>query len=182
MSMGIYIFREESTHGVPSPFFAKKRAMATTSVTISSPGSSDPGCTYAYDFQKNAQNSTRYWRDIGTLDAYYEASMDLVDSAGFLSPRKGRITPHSMYADGSGGIKRSVLSPDIELADDVPYRRLGSHAGCTNRQRRKGCIGRLSMRACKFPPTLTLGSTWIKTASITRLPLRASSLSAALFI
>ncbi len=37
---------------------------------------------YAYDFQTNIIpgdpiGSTQYWRDVGTLDAYYEASMDL---------------------------------------------------------------------------------------------------------
>jgi glucose-1-phosphate adenylyltransferase len=37
---------------------------------------------YAYDFSTNVIpgdpiDSTQYWRDVGTLDAYYEASMDL---------------------------------------------------------------------------------------------------------
>ncbi|MBV9157397.1 MAG: glucose-1-phosphate adenylyltransferase [Acidobacteriaceae bacterium] len=37
---------------------------------------------YAYDFQTNVipgdpSGSPQYWRDVGTLDAYYEASMDL---------------------------------------------------------------------------------------------------------
>ena len=33
---------------------------------------------YAYPFVDENRKPTRYWRDIGTLDAYYEASMDLV--------------------------------------------------------------------------------------------------------
>ena len=38
---------------------------------------------YAYDFQTNVIfpgdpiGSPQYWRDVGTIDAYYEASMDL---------------------------------------------------------------------------------------------------------
>jgi glucose-1-phosphate adenylyltransferase len=32
----------------------------------------------AYDFQDLNRKEVRYWRDIGTLDAYYEANMDLV--------------------------------------------------------------------------------------------------------
>jgi glucose-1-phosphate adenylyltransferase len=37
---------------------------------------------YAYDFQTNrisgeANNGSPYWRDVGTIDAYYEANMDL---------------------------------------------------------------------------------------------------------
>ena len=39
---------------------------------------------YAYDFQRNripleTKGESAYWRDIGTLDAYYEANLDLKD-------------------------------------------------------------------------------------------------------
>ena len=34
--------------------------------------------TYAYDFRDRTQNVPRYWRDIGTIDAYYAASMEVV--------------------------------------------------------------------------------------------------------
>ena len=33
---------------------------------------------YAYSFRDETKKTAKYWRDIGTLDAYYEASMDLV--------------------------------------------------------------------------------------------------------
>ena len=33
----------------------------------------------AYDFVDMNAKEARYWRDVGTLDAYYEANMDLVD-------------------------------------------------------------------------------------------------------
>ena len=33
---------------------------------------------YAYPFTDDINNSLNYWRDIGTLDAYWEANMDLV--------------------------------------------------------------------------------------------------------
>lgn len=33
----------------------------------------------AYDFHDINAKQVRYWRDVGTLDAYYEANMDLVD-------------------------------------------------------------------------------------------------------
>lgn len=33
---------------------------------------------YAYSFRDENKKVAKYWRDIGTLDAYYEASMDLV--------------------------------------------------------------------------------------------------------
>lgn len=33
---------------------------------------------YAYDFKDKNKKEAKYWRDIGTLDAYWEANMDLV--------------------------------------------------------------------------------------------------------
>ncbi|KPK39894.1 MAG: glucose-1-phosphate adenylyltransferase [Omnitrophica WOR_2 bacterium SM23_29] len=33
---------------------------------------------YAYNFKDENKKEAKYWRDIGTLDAYYEANMDLV--------------------------------------------------------------------------------------------------------
>ena len=33
---------------------------------------------YAFDFRDEVKDSPRYWRDIGTIDSYYDASMDLV--------------------------------------------------------------------------------------------------------
>ncbi len=34
---------------------------------------------FAYSFQDENKKTAKYWRDIGTLEAYYEASMDLVE-------------------------------------------------------------------------------------------------------
>jgi glucose-1-phosphate adenylyltransferase len=38
----------------------------------------ETGKLFAYPFQDENRKEKLYWRDIGTLDAYYEASMDLV--------------------------------------------------------------------------------------------------------
>ena len=35
---------------------------------------------YAYPFVDENNNGLSYWRDIGTLDAYWEANMDLVQT------------------------------------------------------------------------------------------------------
>jgi glucose-1-phosphate adenylyltransferase len=42
------------------------------------PWLSERGGVFAYPFVDENKNPTRYWRDVGTLDAYYEANMDLV--------------------------------------------------------------------------------------------------------
>ena len=43
----------------------------------------DEGCAHVYDFMTNkvpgaSERDAGYWRDVGTLDAYYDAHMDLV--------------------------------------------------------------------------------------------------------
>jgi glucose-1-phosphate adenylyltransferase len=97
---------------------------------------------FAYPFRDDKQN---YWRDIGTLDSYYEASMDLVKvdpafnlyDASFpihssIRPRppakmvfaggeEGRVgvALDSLMCNGcivSGGrVERSILSPDVRI-------------------------------------------------------------------
>ncbi|HET9129578.1 MAG TPA: sugar phosphate nucleotidyltransferase, partial [Terriglobia bacterium] len=91
--------------------------------------------TYAYDFRNECEDSPRYWRDIGTLDGYYQASMDLVrpdapfdpyandgwpqEPTRHPSPRRRLAASTSLYPDGDGAVRQSVLAPDIELPDDV---------------------------------------------------------------
>jgi glucose-1-phosphate adenylyltransferase len=104
---------------------------------------------YAYDFRRNRiptplkGEELSYWRDVGTLDAYYEASMDLraVDPsfnlynrswpirtvsyaappAKFVFDEAGRqgMALNSIVADGtiiSGSVVRgSVISPNVRI-------------------------------------------------------------------
>jgi len=74
-SMGIYIFNmdvlvpalEEDARGTTSHDFGKDIIPALIAgVPI-----------YAYRFTDENKKAAKYWRDIGTLDAYYEANMDL---------------------------------------------------------------------------------------------------------
>lgn len=98
----------------------------------------------AYDFIDENKQGSRYWRDLGTIDAYYEANMDLVsvtplfnlyDSewpirtsppksapAKFVFADEGRrmgVALDSLVSHGcviSGGrVIRSVLSPGVRV-------------------------------------------------------------------
>ena len=98
----------------------------------------------AYDFRDLNAKQSRYWRDVGTLDAYYEANMDLVSvtpefnlydhrwpirtratqqpPAKFVFAQKGRrmgLALDSIVAAGcivSGGrVVHSVLSPGVRV-------------------------------------------------------------------
>jgi glucose-1-phosphate adenylyltransferase len=98
----------------------------------------------AYDFRDINAKQVRYWRDVGTLDAYYEANMDLVavapefnlydqrwpirtratqqPPAKFVFAEQGRrmgVAMDSIVSSGcivSGGrVLRSVLSPGVRV-------------------------------------------------------------------
>jgi glucose-1-phosphate adenylyltransferase len=75
-SMGIYIFDmnvlvpalEEDARAATSHDFGKDIIPALVSSNVP---------VYAYRFTDENKKAAKYWRDIGTLDAYYEANMDL---------------------------------------------------------------------------------------------------------
>jgi glucose-1-phosphate adenylyltransferase len=76
-SMGIYIFNmdtlapalEEDARRDTSHDFGKDIIPALLNKTP----------VYAYRFYDENKKASKYWRDIGTLDAYFEANMDLCD-------------------------------------------------------------------------------------------------------
>jgi glucose-1-phosphate adenylyltransferase len=99
---------------------------------------------YAYNFIDENQKEALYWRDIGTIEAYYEANMDLVSvspvfnlydahwpirtyqrqypPAKFVFAQEGRrmgIAVDSIVSMGciiSGGrVTNSILSPDVRI-------------------------------------------------------------------
>jgi len=106
----------------------------------------------AYDFVDENKKDMIYWRDVGTLEAYYEANMDLVavtpvfnlydqqwplrtsmpplPPAKFVFASEGRgmglaldsIVSHGCIVSG-GRVMRSILSPDV---------RVDSHASVEN--------------------------------------------------
>lgn len=112
------------------------------------PAITEKGGAYVYDFARNevpgqTERERGYWRDIGTLDAYYEASMDLVSlhpvfnfynmewpiltwyfpdpPAKFVHDRGNRrgMAINSVVANGtvvSGGVaRRSILGPRVRV-------------------------------------------------------------------
>jgi glucose-1-phosphate adenylyltransferase len=83
--------------------------------------------TYAYDFRDPVKNSPRYWRDIGTLDAYYQANMDLLKTDPSFDPYLNETQPsfptrhpaprHELRArlHMSSRVAQSVLSPGVRI-------------------------------------------------------------------
>jgi glucose-1-phosphate adenylyltransferase len=98
---------------------------------------------FAFDFKQGDQGGVGYWRDVGTIDAYFEANMDLVSVTPQLNlydsqwpiltyqspnpPAKtvlaenGRVGTalNSIISNGciisGGSVKRSILSPKVKI-------------------------------------------------------------------
>jgi glucose-1-phosphate adenylyltransferase len=142
ISMGIYCFNRDIL-------------MAALKADAEDPGSShdfgrdlmpkliDRHRVFAYSFVDENQKEALYWRDIGTIEAYYEANMDLVsvnpvfnlyDSRWPIRTHQGQHPPakfvfaeehrmgvaiDSIVSMGSiisgGRVTNSILSPDVRV-------------------------------------------------------------------
>jgi glucose-1-phosphate adenylyltransferase len=146
-SMGIYVFNTKTLVGAVTEDAADKRSRHDLGGNII-PMLTARNEAHVYDFLSNdvpgvADAERGYWRDVGTLDAYFDAHMDLVSTvpvfnlynrswpihtwqeplppAKFVVEEEGR-TGHavsSMICSGvivSGGrVRRSVLSPGVRV-------------------------------------------------------------------
>jgi glucose-1-phosphate adenylyltransferase len=164
-------FEEKPTHGSPKPSaFDPDRVSASMGIYVFNTDvllralhedAEDPNSAHdfgrnllprlagnsrvvAYDFRDINDKQSRYWRDVGTLDAYYEANMDLVSvipefnlydqrwpirtcvtqqpPAKFVFAQEGRrmgLAVDSIVSAGSivsgGRVLHSVLSPGTRV-------------------------------------------------------------------
>ena len=113
-SMGIYVFntevllrllQEDSQDPASSHDFGKDVI----------PGALEKVRVIAYDFQDINDKQARYWRDVGTIDAFYEANMDLV-----------AVTPEFNLYDRHWPIRtRVVQAPPAKFVFAQEGRRMG---------------------------------------------------------
>src|ERR1700747_3083567 len=141
-SMGIYLFNAD----VLIPVLLKDAENPQSSHDFGKdilPKMVDDYRVFAYDFVDENKKEALYWRDVGTLEAYYEANMDIVSvspifnlydeqwpirthqrqypPAKFVFAESGRTGTalDSIVSNGcivSGGkVTNSVLSPDVRV-------------------------------------------------------------------
>lgn len=82
-SMGNYLFRREVLVGEVVRDADRKDSAHDFGKSIIGPMVDSDKAVYVYDFDQNSppgqeDKERGYWRDVGTLDAYWECSMDLV--------------------------------------------------------------------------------------------------------
>jgi glucose-1-phosphate adenylyltransferase len=141
-SMGVYIFNAD----VLIPVLLKDAEDPQSSHDFGKdilPKMVDDYRVYAYDFVDENKKEALYWRDVGTLEAYYEANMDVVSvspifnlydehwpirthqrqypPAKFVFGEPGRtgMAIDSIVCPGSilsgGYVRNCVLSPDVRV-------------------------------------------------------------------
>jgi len=141
-SMGIYLFNAD----VLIPVLLKDAENTQSSHDFGKdilPRMVDDYRVFAYDFIDENKKEALYWRDVGTLEAYYEANMDIVSvspifnlydeewpirthqrqypPAKFVFAEAGRTGTalDSIVSNGcivsGGSVKNSILSPDVRV-------------------------------------------------------------------
>jgi glucose-1-phosphate adenylyltransferase len=84
ISMGVYAFKREVLMRALSESCGQEKGYDFGHHII--PSLIGSAHIRAYDFRDKAKDIPCYWRDIGTLDSYYEANMDLVRSGTAFDP------------------------------------------------------------------------------------------------
>ena len=143
-SMGIYTFNTDMLEKILEKDAKDEKSSHDFAKNII-PLMLSSGKVYAYNFKDEKKNEPRYWRDVGSIDAYFEASMDLIEvtppfniydrewpfrtyheqygPAKTVWAEEGihriGMALNSVISNGciiSGGrVKSSVLSPDVRI-------------------------------------------------------------------
>jgi glucose-1-phosphate adenylyltransferase len=113
-SMGIYVFNTQTLLRM----LIEDAADPTSSHDFGKdilPGWLGRAKVMAYDFRDLNRKTVRYWRDVGTLDAYYDANMDLVE-----------VVPEFNLYDQRWPIRtRLVQQPPAKFVFAMEGRRMG---------------------------------------------------------
>lgn len=127
ISMGVYVFKREALIQALSETCDKEKGYDFGYHIIPSlMGSAD---IRAFNFRDDVKDGPRYWRDIGSLDSYYETSMDLVRPEAPFDPYANKdwpshpsclppCSPHvSARLRTNCSVARSILSPGVRIED-----------------------------------------------------------------
>ena len=143
-SMGIYVFSTRALLDALDADHASRNSAHDFGKDVLPRMVAEGRRVFAYDFLDENRKESPYWRDIGTLDAYFEANMDLVDPdpvfnlydnswplrtyqpqyppAKFVFSEQGRrmgVGVNSMVCAGcivaGGRVMNSILSPGVRV-------------------------------------------------------------------
>lgn len=142
-SMGIYVFNTNVMYDLLFQDAARRDTSKHDFGKDIIPGMLDSSRVYAYPFRDENRKQAAYWRDVGTLDAYFQTSMDLIQIDPILNlydrewpihtfqppmpppkfvhtdPDRRGAAYNSIVCQGSilsgGQVYRSILSPEVKI-------------------------------------------------------------------
>jgi glucose-1-phosphate adenylyltransferase len=142
-SMGIYVFATNVMYELLFQDAARKETSAHDFGRDIIPSMLDSARVFAYPFRDENRKQAAYWRDVGTLDAYFQTSMDLISVDPILNlydrdwpihtyqppypppkfvhtdPDRYGAAMNSIVCQGSivsgGRVYRSILSPGVRI-------------------------------------------------------------------
>jgi glucose-1-phosphate adenylyltransferase len=129
VSMGVYVFKKRIL--VESLRYFCENGIGYDFGHDIIPALIREGRTFAFDFRNKADGEPHYWRDIGTIDAYHQANMDLLQPGALFDPHLNRPMRYPLaltdwpekrnfaLIDRGVHLHRSVLSPGVELESGI---------------------------------------------------------------
>ena len=172
----------------------RRRRAATTSARTSSRRCSTDSRVFAYPFRDENRKQAAYWRDVGTLDAYYQTSMDLIQIDPILNlydrdwpihtyqpplpaaevrphrprpPRRGAATRSSARGRSSPAARSTAASSRRACGSTAtPWSRTRSSSTASRSAATPGSARRSSTRTCKIPAGFEIG--WNREADLAR--------------
>ena len=134
-SMGIYVFNRDFLFGALTRDACDASSSHDFGKNILPPMVRD-GAVFAYAF-RDGDGNPAYWRDVGTLESYWQAHMDLLEDepALDLADAEWPLWTHqparspARFVGGGGGATSSIVAPACVVAGRV--HRSVLFAGCT---------------------------------------------------
>jgi len=80
---------------------------------------------YAHEFRDEVLGAPSYWRDIGSIDAYYQASMDLSrpnppsELRDFGLPGRAGAAPAVVGVSRNARVRQTMVCPGVRIDDDA---------------------------------------------------------------
>jgi glucose-1-phosphate adenylyltransferase len=131
VNMGVYIFKADVlTHSLLT---ICERGIGTDFGRDVIPALIPSHQVFAYEYCDDKSRAPLYWRDIGTIDSYYQASMDVLHSDAPFDPffnenepakptrhpALNGIAPAQARVHESAQVKRSVVSPGVTIRENA---------------------------------------------------------------
>jgi len=142
-SMGIYVFATDVMYELLFQDAARQESSAHDFGRDIIPGMLNSARVFAYPFRDENRKQAAYWRDVGTIDAYFQTNMDLIQIDPILNlydrdwpihthqppypppkfvhtdPDRYGAAMNSIVCQGSivsgGRVYRSILSPGVRI-------------------------------------------------------------------